>query len=290
MVLIFCATLLFAILPASEASEMVSHSLPNVLQTKTAEKYKKFTQHLSALDGKNTEKDLVNPKDYAMLFSQASLKYMTAKASIQMAAESNRQAMKILKDLACERTTIYTMIEKAQSMMKLGSETTLHATVGLTTYLLVKDAMNENAKALENLCHMYEIHPQPCTLVHQAGPGNNALLPKPQLPAANKKALMYELQGMQQLIQHRSSDRYWNSDLYTMLYMNYHKTVKCLETVSLYLIRAAEANNYYPSYMKQLAAGLASLIKAGGYQRQTAEKVAEIVHKVLTGMILKEKR
>ncbi|VDL76945.1 unnamed protein product [Nippostrongylus brasiliensis] len=139
--------------------------------------------------------------------------------------------------------------------------------------------MNENVKALENLSHMKSIHSLAHSFIKLSHETMQSFLNKNSLQRI-KEAFIYELQGLQQLMRDWSSDRYWNSDLYTMLYMNYHKTVKCLETVLLHLIKAAEANNYDSSDMKQWVAELENVIKVEGYQHQTADKVAEIMHKI----------
>ncbi|VDL76944.1 unnamed protein product [Nippostrongylus brasiliensis] len=62
---------------------------------------------------------------------QASLEYMTAKAWIQMAKESNRQALKLLASLFGKQSLPYTLLESAQSVMKPVSEHTLHVTTTL---------------------------------------------------------------------------------------------------------------------------------------------------------------
>ncbi|VDL76790.1 unnamed protein product [Nippostrongylus brasiliensis] len=91
-----------------------------------------------------------------------------------------------------------------------------------------------------------------------------------------KKALMYELQGLQQLAE------YWR--------MAYGSVVIHLEMALLYLIRTAETNKYGPSNTNQLTEELLKLITERGHQREGVMKAADIADKVLTGIIIKELR
>ncbi|VDL76946.1 unnamed protein product [Nippostrongylus brasiliensis] len=80
---------------------------------------------------------------------QVNLKYMTPQAWIKMAADSNRQAMNILKDLTSKQSHICTMIENVQSKMTTGSETTLHVMTALAHE-------TESLQALLNLIETWD--------------------------------------------------------------------------------------------------------------------------------------